>query len=622
MAVKPSPTQELAALINSGSLVQARNRGRVLCQAAPGDAGLWCVLAVINGRLGDPVEAAACASKAVTLAPQDAQCHFLFGQTQEARGDWQSAEVSYREAIRLRQDFLAARNALGGALEKLSRPAEAVAAYQDALAQNPNEPAVLNNLGNALRTQGRFTEAEKVYRAGLAVAPDHADILANLGALLTAQARYDEAEASLGRALALRPDFAKAHGNLVFWMNYNPARTAAEMYAAHVAWAERFAPVIPRGPHRNAREPDRPLRLGYVSPDFRRHAVAYFLEPVLRSHDRAQFEVYCYAEVPAGDEVTERFRSYAPVWRRTCGMTDAELAAQIEADGIDILVDLAGHTRGNRLAVFARKPAPVEVNYLGYCNTSGLSTMDWRITDRVADPEGAQAFYTEKLRYLDPCFFCYEPTASVPPVAPLPALTAGTVTFGSLANPAKLNRTVLELWARVLHAVPGSRLLIARRSHKGEVRARFLRAFEALGLGPDRVEIFHAIPVGPNHFNLYHRMDISLDTFPWSGHTTSCEAMLMGVPTVTLTGDRHASRMVASLLHGVGLSQLIAATADEFVAIAQRLAADIPALAELRAGLRARLLTGPVCDAVGYTRRLEAAYRDMWREWCALPVAR
>jgi predicted O-linked N-acetylglucosamine transferase (SPINDLY family) len=585
---------------------------------APLDENARMLGARIHSERGDHARAEGHCRQALARNPGSGRASLILGQLLEARGDLEGACSTYRAATDIRPELIAVWNALGCVLERLRRPDEAVEAYKEALARRPNEPAVLNNLGNALRTQGRFTEAEVAYRAGLALAPASAELLNNVGGICASQARYDEAEAALRSALGLKPDFTQAHSNLVFWMNYNPSRTVQEIFAAHVGWGTRHGVAVPRvASHVNLPDAERRLRVGYVSPDFRRHAVAYFVEPVLRAHDRSRFEVICYAEVPSGDNITERFRSLSDGWRQTCGMTDEALAATIESDAIDILVDLAGHTRGNRLPVFARKPAPVQVNFLGYCNTSGLESMDWRVTDRTADPAGAERFYTERLRRLEPCFFCYGPPGGAPEVSALPAMSSGTITFGSLSTPAKIGTAVIDLWVKVLHACSGSRLLIARRSLKGEVRTRFERAFASAGIGPGRVELCHAIPSGfQSHLGVYGRIDISLDTFPWSGHTTSCEALYMGVPTVTLTGDRHASRMVASLLRGVGLPHLVADTPEAYITIARNLAADIPALARLRAGLRAQFLASPVCDAEGFTRKLEAAYRDMWRAWC------
>jgi predicted O-linked N-acetylglucosamine transferase (SPINDLY family) len=404
-------------------------------------------------------------------------------------------------------------------------------------------------------------------------------------------------------------------------MNHNPRHSRRDIYLQHVAWAQRYAQVIPRGPHRNFPDPERRLRIGYVSPDFRSHPVSYFFEPVIRAHDRTRFEVYCYSETAMEDPVTKRLRSYESIWRRTPGLPDMHVARMIEEDGIDILVDLAGHTHRNRLAVFRLAPAPVQVSYLGYCNTTGYPALGWRIGDPIADPPGSQDFYTEKLRIIEPCFFAYAPPLAAPPVAPLPALTAGTITFGSLTNTLKLHPAIIELWSRVLHAVPNSRFLFARREIREDLRERLTRAFAEHGLGPDRIELGTTDSPRQSHLALYDRIDIALDTWPWSGHTTSCEALHMGVPVVTLTGDRHASRMVASLLNGVRLPQLIATTPEQYVSIARDLAADIPVLAELRKGLRNQLAASPVCDAEGFTRKLEAAYREMWRTWCGSPSA-
>lgn len=705
--------------MNAGRLAEARDLGRRLCEASPGDAVLWCTLAQIHGRLRQHGEAAACARQALALrpafgdahfqlaaalvetgnldearaqieaalriAPKDARVNllaarvywesgeparaeqfcrstiaadpgnadalfllagilrvadrrpdaiaaarafcdraarnapgrFVLAQLLEETGNFAEAEAAYRQAIQLQGDYVAARNALAGLLERLDRTPEAEAVYRTALALRPNDVALLNNLGDTLRRLGRVSESEQMLRAGIVRNPGQFTLYNNLGVTLTEDSRFDEAEAVLHHALALQPDSADVLTNLVFCMNHNPRHSRRDIYLQHVTWAQRHAQALPRAPHRNVPDPDRRLRIGYVSPDFRNHPVAYFIEPAIRTHDRSRFEVYCYSETAQEDAVTARFRSYACTWRRTPGLPDAHVARMIEDDGIDILVDLAGHTHRNRLAVFRYAPAPVQVSYLGYCNTTGYPTIGWRIGDPIADPPGSQDFYTERLSIIEPCFFAYAPPPAAPAVAPLPALASGTITFGSLTNTLKLHPGIIELWSRVLHAVPNSRFLFARREIRDDLRLRLSRAFAAHGLGPDRIELSAKLPPRQSHLTLYHGIDIALDTFPWSGHTTSCEALHMGVPVVTLTGDRHASRMVASLLNGVGLPQLIAATPEQYISIARNLAADIPALAELRKGLRKRLATSPVCDAEGFTRRLEAAYREMWRVWCA-----
>jgi protein O-GlcNAc transferase len=347
--------------------------------------------------------------------------------------------------------------------------------------------------------------------------------------------------------------------------------------------------------------------------------VAYFLLPILAHHDPARVETVCYAEVdPAeADEMTARLRGLAHAWRPTFCQRAGAVADQVRADGIDVLVDLAGHTRHNRLDVFALKPAPVQVTYLGYPNTTGLAAVDYRLTDAVADPPGEPARHSEEVVRLPAGFCCYAPPDGAPDVTPLPARRNGRVTFGVFHHLAKLNAGVLDLWGAILRALPEARLLMARDTLTGSTKEAFARRFAERGVSGDRVELRHVTPKALRHLDLYAEVDIALDPFPWTGHTTACESAWMGVPVVTLRGDRHAGRMVVSVLTQLGLPELIGDTPEQYLAAAVRLAGDVEGLDRLRAGLRGRMWESPLCDGRGFTRGLEEAYRRMWRRWCA-----
>jgi predicted O-linked N-acetylglucosamine transferase (SPINDLY family) len=377
-------------------------------------------------------------------------------------------------------------------------------------------------------------------------------------------------------------------------------------------------PPSPIAPHANDRSPGRPLRVGYVSPDFRGHPVGRFIEPFLTRHDPAAVEVFCYDEfLRQPDPLMGRLQAKVTNWRNIRGVPDDTVCETIRADKIDILVDLAGHTASNRLAVFARKPAPVQVTYLGYPNTTGVPAIDYLLTDAVVDPPDQPALFTETPYPLPNGFCVFHGRADVPAVAPLPALAAGRLTFGCFHNQAKLNGQVLDLWARVLAEVPTARLLFARHTLTDEAAADLLGQFARRGVGPERLTVRQLRPGGADHWPVYHEVDVSLDPFPWTGHTTSCESLWMGVPTVTLRGKAHAGRMVASVLTHAGLPEWIAETPDEYVRLAVQWANDVPKLAALRAGLRERVRRSKLCDAEAFTRHLENAFRDMWRKWCA-----
>jgi predicted O-linked N-acetylglucosamine transferase (SPINDLY family) len=355
--------------------------------------------------------------------------------------------------------------------------------------------------------------------------------------------------------------------------------------------------------------------VGYVSPDFRSHAVAFFLGPVLEQHDPEAVEVFCYADVAAPDETTARLRALGHNWRWTWGLTDDEVEALARRDGIDVLVDLGGHLAHNRLRVFARKPAPVQVSWLGYPAGTGVPAIDRRLTDAVCDPPDEPC--GEWLARLPGPFCCYGPPLHVPQRTDLPSGESGGVTFGSLHKLEKLGDGVLDLWTKILLEVANSRLLLCRNTLQGETAVMWRERLARRGLPPERVELRHVVPVGLQHLRVYDGIDVALDCFPWSGHTTACEALWMGVPVVTLRGCLCAGRMVASVLAAVGLTELIAETPDDYRRIAVQLARDAARRKELRQTLRLRMLRSPLCDKAAFTRGLEGAYRGLWRDWCA-----
>jgi predicted O-linked N-acetylglucosamine transferase (SPINDLY family) len=361
------------------------------------------------------------------------------------------------------------------------------------------------------------------------------------------------------------------------------------------------------------------LRVGYVSADLKRaHPVTYFFEPILANHDSAQVHTVCYSGVATPDVHTASMKALAHDWRDVEGMGNDELVALVQRDRIDILVDLSGHTTGDRLKVFGQRPAPLQITYLGYSFTTGMTEMDYRITDPIADPDGADRYYTERLLRLPGGFCCYAPPRDAPDVwlSP-PAAARGYVTFGSLNKPQRLTDDVVALWARVLRAVPRSRLFIGRAELHGDVADALARRFAQHGISRGRIEMSYSAVGSQSHLSLYSRFDIALDTFPWSGHTTSCEALWMGVPVITLYGKTHAGRMVASVLNQIGLESLVTRTPDEYVRIAINLARDVGVLAEMRKTMRDRMRSSPLCDGKAFTVSLEQAYRDVWVRWCA-----
>lgn len=415
--------------------------------------------------------------------------------------------------------------------------------------------------------------------------------------------------------LALTPDHFAAHAHRLYLLNYDHQRTPEQILAEHQAWANRFTTTNQTN-NTNDPTPNRRLRIGYVSPDFRRHPVGRFLDPILAHHDAAKVEVFCYDEaIRPPDDQTARLRSLAHQWRICRGLSSNQFAELVRADRIDILVELTGHTADNRLAVLARRLAPVQVTYLGYPNTTGVPAIDYFLTDPIADPPDQPAFFTEKLYHMPNGFCVFAPRAGNPDVGPSPA-DRGFVTFGSMHNQAKLNPKVLDLWANVLKVVPTARMLFVRHTLTEEGREALRKAYAARGVDPARLDFRQPRAGSAEYIRYYAEMDVQLDPFPWTGHTTGCESLWMGVPIISLRGLTHAGRMVASVLHYAGLPDWIAETPEEYLRIAAKWAGNLPALAALRAGMREKLMRSKLCDAVGFSRQVEDAFRDMWRTWC------
>jgi protein O-GlcNAc transferase len=506
-------------------------------------------------------------------------------------------------------------------LGTLGRQEEAGAAFRQSIAMRPNDAVAHNNLAHSLWSQGKYDEALAAGQRALFLNSNRADIHNNLGNILKDLGLIPEALASYRKAVELRPDSAEYRSTYIGTMNYGAmdlAATAEEMRQ----WNEYHAAPLKSqiSSQENDRDPDRRIRIGYVSSDFCSHASEYFLDPLLRHHDRAQFEIVCYAQVPQPDESTKRFHDYADVWHFTQAMSDEALADQIRQDKIDILVDLKLHTVGNRLLAFARKPAPVQVSWLGYPGTTGVDTIDYRLTDRFLEPEGGPptvaAPGNERPVRLPDCFWCYDPMSREPAVAPLPAKTANFITFGSLNTFGKVSDATLEMWLATLASVGASRLLML--APPGSCRRRVTDKFRAAGVDPIRVEFVDRQPRA-KYLRLFNRIDISLDTYPCSGHTTSFDSLWMGVPVVTLISPTVMGRATFTQLSNLNLQRLAAATPREFAKIAADLAGDIPRLAELRDSLRPRMLESPLMDGPRFAGGVEAAFRQIWKDFCRSP---
>lgn len=661
--------------LRAGQLPEAANLYESLCARNPEDANAWATLGDVRAALGQFDRSINALQRAVALQPRQAAWWGNLGASQLDRGNPEEAIKSFHESLRLDTNQPGIHYNLGAALTGLGRLDEALASYRQALALRPDfaeawlnlgslhsrrreypeamhaatealrlrpgYPEALNNLGQALASLDRHNEAIHHYREALNVKPDYPEAHGNLAASLLDAGLPSEAAAHGRRALQLNPHFgeaannlgnalvrtgeiaeairilgavparstahAAARDNLLLALNYDPTRSPGDITDAHREWGRQF-PVAKTPARRTRRQR---LRIGYLSPDFTAHSVAFFIEPVLRHHDREQFEVTAYADLGRADAVTQRLRGHVEHWRGIHALDDRALTALIRNDEIDILIDLAGHLRHNRLRVFAERAAPVQITWLGYPNTSGLESMDFCITDEVLDPPGSNSLYTEKLIRLPDGFACYQPPDDAPPVVPSPALENGYITFGTFHTLAKLNAPVIALWTELLLRLPTSRLRL-QTFGLGEpaLRDKLLGSFVASGIEAKRIELHGQASM--NEYLLAHgEVDVCLDTLPWSGHTTTCHALWMGVPTVTLAGDRHAGRLGASALLAAGLPDMVTRNRREWLDRAQALATDPVRLESLRSSLRERMLSSALCNSARFVKNLEAAYRSV-----------
>ncbi|MEW6585450.1 MAG: tetratricopeptide repeat protein [Nitrospirota bacterium] len=578
-------------------------------------------LGIVYKQKGDIDEAIKHFKKALNINPLLANTHYNLGLSVLQKGDIDEAMDCYRKALQINPQYAEVYRDLGIALQMKGDYDAAIACYRKTLELNPNQPNVLNDMGLSLQEKGQIEEAMCCYKKAIEINHSLADAYVNLGNVLKDLGGLQQARDHYRRALEIRPDHTVACGNMLFAMNYDLSYDAQTIFTEHLAFAKKFAePVSPELLHyANARNPERGLRIGYVSPDFKRHSVAYFIEPVLSAHNHEKHEIFCYSDVLFPDDVTKRIQGSADRWRGIAGMTDEAVCELIQRDTIDILIDLAGHTAKNRLLLFARKPAPVQVSWIGYPATTGLSTIDYKIVDHCTDPEGmTEQFYTEKLLRMPESFLCYLPYEDSPDIGPLPSLTKGWITFGSFNNFSKVSDQILSVWSAILNALPNSRLLLKSQALTAETaRSRVLDHFVKEGVARERIEFMPFERSVKAHLDLYNRIDVALDTFPYHGTTTTCEALWMGVPVITLAGNTHVSRVGVSLLSNAGLPELVASTSGEYAAKAVSLANDTDRLKTLRERLRQMMKNSPLTDQKSFTAHLERAYCEMWKKWCA-----
>lgn len=601
-----------------GRLVDAEASLRRALQLDPDNALVHNNLGNTLKALGRLNEAMASYQHTLRLNPDFAEAHYNLGITFQDTGQIEQAEIHYRRALLIKPDYAMAHNNLGVTLMALGQADAAEASYRQALQFNPQYADAYNNLGITLMGLGRLDEAEASYLRAIQINPEFALAHCNLGVTLQDLGRLDEAGACYRRALEIKQDLAAAHNNLLFVMNYHPDKNPAEIFAVYreIGAAFDHPPQWTPRPHTNCRDQPRRLKIGYVSPEFKQHSALYFVEPLLAHHDKRAVEVFAYAELLRADAVTARYKNYVDHWIPTRGLSDAEVEARIRADGIDILVDLAGHTSDNRLGVFARKPAPVSVTWLGCGYSTGLKAIDYILTDETSAPPGSDEFYTEKPWRLTTPLYVYQPAQGMGAVSALPALTSGKITFGTLTRGIRINHRVIRVWSEILKRVDGARLVIDSRDFRTAYTQDLLaERFAAHGIRRDRLLIgCHSPP-----WDVLRGLDISLDCFPHNSGTTLFEALYMGVPYITLAGRPSLGRLGSSISKGVGHPEWIATTEADYVEKAVALAHDLPKLAALRASLRQEMERSPLMDGAGFAHHVETAFGDMFAKWVSTP---
>lgn len=598
----------------------------------------YCNLGTAQAAAGDHAAAAQSFKAAMALDPELFEARIGLGKSLLRLGQDAAAKEQFDVILARNPAKTEAIAEIAAAYTKAGLPADAASCYERAISQEPSNASLLSNYGAALTALGRNDEAidilgravhinpelaeahfnlaialrganrqeaaESSYLQALSIRDAFPEAWMNLGTLRLLQGRLHEARDCFARALMHRADYPDAASNLLMALNYDDAYSADEVFRRHLDWGSDLTARTPdvRTKASVTKRAGTKLRIGFVSPDFRAHSVAYFFQSLL-DHQRPDVELICYSNTTRPDAVTTRIRNGASQWRDITRLDDDEAAALIRQDGLDALIDLAGHTSGNRLGIFARRPCAAQITYLGYPNTTGLPSMDFRITDDIADPPHSRQRYTERLLRMNRCFLCYQPTPSTPKPVPLDHDPTRPITFGSFNNLAKLTPQTVELWSRILHELPGS-ILTLKAAPLGEksVATRHLALFHEHGIPADRLRLIGWLP-NADHLDAYNRIDVALDTHPYNGTTTTCEALWMGRPVVTMEGDLHASRVGASLLSAIGLTELIARTPDEYVATAVSIASMTRSPDHRYSDIRARMESSPLCDRRDFQER-------------------
>ncbi len=612
------------ALIARGIAAEERHELDEACKeyvaatrTAPDYAKGWLHLGIALAAMSRWNEAIAAYKRAIALEPHNAPAHYNSALASYSAGDMAAAEAGFIEALKYRPSFPDAYAGLADAYEAQGRLQDAASALAKAVAQAPTHVGYLFNLALVQRKSGDLDRAEALLRSLIASHPLSGDLGLELSNVLREKGKHLEACSTLEALIGGSPTVTDASSNLLFTMLFRDDITPEYLFQRHEQVGRLIQEQFPvrYTAYSNAKSPERKLRLGYVSADFKRHPIAFFVLPVIEHHDRSRFEVFCYSNAEGADDLTRDFRNAADAWREIHALDDAAVAQMINNDRIDILVDLAGHSGGNRLGVFAHKPAPVQATWLGYLGTTGVDAVDYRICDVHTDPVGlTEVLHTETLATLPRTQWCYRPRGRTPHVGTPPVLRNGFPTLGSFNQFAKISLSIRSLWVRILARLPEARLLVVGIP-EGETQDEFRRWFDEHGVKSARLEMIGRVDL-ETYLGLYNRVDVALDTGPYSGATTTCDALWMGVPVVTLAGRHSIARSGTSLLTSAGLDELVASSPDEYVNTAVALAADIQRLVTMRRSLHERMRNSPLMDEQGFARNLESLYGKMWAAWC------
>lgn len=601
----------------AGRLHEAEQGYRTILRHNPRERDALHLLGVVAHQSGRQEEAIRLIQQAIKLAPAQSKFHNSLGAVYQSLGHTVAAEACYRQSVTLDAAYPEGHHNLGMTLLDLGRPAESLHALERAVALKPEYASAHLNLGMALKSLGRLSDATAAFRRAASLRDGFWEALFQLGNVLKDQGRIDEALAAYQQVLDYEPRAFTTWSNMLCTLQYRDGISLAELAAMHARFDQVFGePLRERlRPHTNDRDPDRTLRLGFISADLHSHPVGFFIVRMLEHLDRSRVEAVCYHNSTTADDITDRIRSAAAAWRDVRDWSDERLEQGVRDDTIDILFDLSGHTRDNRLLVFARRPAPIQITWAGYVGTTGLRTIDYVLADDHQIPAAAEAHHVERILRMPDGYVTYDPPAAAPAVSPLPALETGGVTFGSFNNQTKLGPRTVETWSRILHGVPGSRLLLKYYAMSNPaVSGRLREMFAGHGIAANRL-VFVGSSSHAQQLAQYGEIDVALDPFPYSGGLTTLEALWMGVPVVTCPGETFAGRHALSHLTTIGLTETIAEDLDAYVAVAASLATDLPRLARLRAGLRDRVAASPLCDGRRFAREFARAMRRVWHDW-------